>query len=597
MNQGAGHRRMIPDYPRYELVDEAVSLEFASRLPLTILPRADQPDTDTTAVPASSDQEAPEGQTVAAPKRRNRKWILRIGAVVVAAALGASVVAYDRYRRVVAAKSLLGAARRASDAHEYQNAATMYAEAGAAAGRLALDLQQAESACERGGVLLRTHRQDEAEAEFLSCESISKRMKHQGLMGKALIGRAHCAQLGGNSAKAVELYEMALPIVVAADDDVALSNLHRLYGALELTRGHSDAARQHFAEALSACERWSKQGSCSATIHYSLGDLAKRAGDTIGARREYTTTLAMGEEANDRYVSAMALLRLGELSMLDADTDTAGAQYSRALGLSQAVSDKNGEAYAWLNLGNLGVWTGDRALGRRYFDTAEKLFLETQDLIGRASLLYEKGQLEAEEYKLEDATTAYQGARDLYKAAGNRGGEALSLRGLGDLELLLGRVDVAGSYYRDALKIYQEIGSTAGLTESFVSMGYLSMQLGDPLRARDYYAMAMGQLSNVSSSQFSFVIAEGLATAELQLGNPSVAVEKLLPAIDGFEKSGDKRGEASARRKLGDALQTLGRKGEARGMYRFAYGLYVSIGDVQGSKSIQERLQRLDQVR
>lgn len=208
----------------------------------------------------------------------------------------------------------------------------------------------------------------------------------------------------------------------------------------------------------------------------------------------------------------------------------------------------------------------------------------------------------------DQALAHYQRALDLLATQGDRLGQAQTLNNLGVLQRSCGELEAAMANYAEAAEIFAQLGERRWQARVLSNTGYAYKTLGELHRARVSFEHARRLFEQVEDRRGEANALDNLAQLQLdterrrELGieagsdEPATspiehgqAVELHRQALALHLDTGDRRGEALTRRRLGDAyLQAEGPQPQnlerARVELRRAVELATEIGD-RGTES------------
>jgi CHAT domain-containing protein/predicted negative regulator of RcsB-dependent stress response len=249
------------------------------------------------------------------------------------------------------------------------------------------------------------------------------------------IGMAY--RLLGETQKALEKYDEALPLSRAVGDRRQEANILNNIGALYRHLGETQKALEKYNEALQISRAVGDRVGEATTLN-NIGAVYQALGETQKALEKLNEALPLRRAVGDRLGEAYTLTNIGEVYRSLGETQKALEKYNEALPLSRAVGDRVGEAYTLTNIGEV-----YRSLG------------ETQRALEK-----------------------YNEALPLRRAVGDRSGEAATLLGIARVEQT-----------RDALmQAQQTIEQVIGIVES-LRAGIRARDLRASYFAsrRDYY--------------------------------------------------------------------------------------------------------------
>jgi non-specific serine/threonine protein kinase len=219
-------------------------------------------------------------------------------------------------------------------------------------------------------------------------------------------------------------------------------------------RGHLGEGRRWLEQAL-ARDGGDGRASSRAKGLGGAGVLAFYQGEYSRAAALSGAALALGRQAGDRAIIALALHGLALVARMGGQKSTARAMYEEALGHLREVGDKWGIAYTLGRLGGILWWQGQ--LGGAWSLTQESL--------------------------------------TLFRAVGERHGQASSLQMLGMLAHARGDLPAARAFYEQSLAVSREIDDRHGIVRALFHLAEHHVGAQDYAVARVYAEQAFAHAS------------------------------------------------------------------------------------------------------
>jgi CHAT domain-containing protein/tetratricopeptide (TPR) repeat protein len=326
--------------------------------------------------------------------------------------------------------------------------------------------------------------------------------------------------IGGDSHKALDMYEDALAALREIHDQPGEAKVLNNIGVVTLNLGESHRAIDAFKESLAKAD---------------ADDLVAR-GNTLGNL-------------------ASAYSNIGDIA-------TAKEFLSQSLDIRQAKSDKRGLAAGLYILGNIEQNTGEPQKALAHLKDSVDLRRATGDRSGEAYSVQTLGSAYQKLGELSAALDCFEQARRIRHEIGNRNAEADTLMHIADAHERLGEHALAIEHAEQALHLMQQAGNPRGEGEALVVLGELSRAGGQTHRALEYLDRAL-PLTSASNDVGSQMRALGVAAAaHTDLGEARLGLDGLRQAVTLAQQSRDRFGEiewlfetARAHARLGDLLQ------------------------------------------
>jgi tetratricopeptide (TPR) repeat protein len=273
----------------------------------------------------------------------------------------------------------------------------------------------------------------------------------------------------------------------------------------------------------------------------------------------------------------------------------------RGVTFSRSVHDAGGEAQLSFHIGRLHRLLGETAAARQWFESSAALFAQVADKAGRAQALnqlayalclqrqMEPAQAYAEEAlalleagdgelatshwvlgiiaryqrKWEEAETHHRISLQIRQAQGDRQGMAWLMQNLGETLRQTGRFEQAVEYFEEAIRLLGEIHDPVNQAIARMSLGVARYERKDYEQARALFALAERVFRRVKDQWHLAMIYTNSSLVERATGNPQLAEELVLKAIDLWEMFGEMNYLATCCDDLGVLYQEMGRLDEA----------------------------------
>jgi diguanylate cyclase (GGDEF)-like protein len=354
----------------------------------------------------------------------------RAGAVVLAVLLGGSALAADHPAKELIDRSALNL--RISPEASLRDAETA----------LRLLRQNPDPDLEvRARILLCEHQaerdREAAEAEIAAAKAILPNITRPGLRAGVLACEGETYETTGDNDNARKLYEEAVSVATAANDDEMLA------GAL-FQRGYLLGLQGNYAAGLSDLRQSQALFEKVAMPHHALtalngiAILYNRMGDFAQARDIYTRALKAQREAGLRREEAVTLHNLGRAHENLREWDSARQAFSSSLEISRSIGYPRGEAYALRGLAAAANAADDSLGALDLLDRADELQKQTPDARLRAQIQLTRGMALHRLNRLVQAVASLEDALAVFKGADARNELVATLSELAAVRAKLG---------------------------------------------------------------------------------------------------------------------------------------------------------------
>jgi tetratricopeptide (TPR) repeat protein len=253
----------------------------------------------------------------------------------------------------------------------------------------------------------------------------------------------------GNMARAIKLYEHALPAARNAGDEESEASIADNLADCYVSAGEMGRAIEPYELALAFSRRVGDRRS-EAKIAGNLGSCYLSVGETSRAIEPYERALAIAQDTEDRRSEAKIAGNLGSCYLSVGETSRAIEPYERALAIAQDTGDRPNEAVQVGNLGSCYACLGEARQAMKLYEEALAISRETRDRKGEAVMLVRLGEahvdLGAWRQAVGCSEQGVQIADNIGFAQGRNEGcvvLAMAQLQLGDLDAALATVQVA----------------------------------------------------------------------------------------------------------------------------------------------------------
>jgi tetratricopeptide (TPR) repeat protein/transcriptional regulator with XRE-family HTH domain len=315
---------------------------------------------------------------------------------------------------------------------------------------------------------------------------------------------------------------------------------------------------------------------------WGLGEVERRIGDYVQARKYHTEALTMARRLGYRHGEAEALRGLGEVERLVGEYDQARMYYGQALALDRDLGYRRGEILALWGLGHVARLAGAYGQAGNYCNEALTLARGLGYRRGEILGLWGLGQVEQLVGDYDQAREYHTQALSLARLLGDRPGEVQALWGLGEVERLVGDYGQAREYHSQALTLARQLGDRPGEGNALRGLGEVERLVGDYGQARECYSQALTLARQLGDRPGEVDALRGLAHVERLVGEYGPAREHYERGLLLAQRLGYRSGEVLALWGLGQVDRLVGKYCEARELHAQALVLSRDLGDRPG---------------
>ena len=289
-----------------------------------------------------------------------------------------------------------------------------------------------------------------------------------------------------------------------------------------------------------------------------------------GLFREGVELFAQATQVSDERTRGHILSRKGRLHYRLVEFAEALEHLEQATRIARAHQESNEIAFCLNNLGLVELGLGHPAEAKRYFEESLNLRKAAGSRWGAANSLYNLGLLASHVGETQAAHTYFQEALDIFRSLGDLRGTGLALIGLGQAWASQGQYAVARELLRQALSYGQQLGDR--FTEANAGLG-LGTVAGIEFRNEECRQRLQESLEAAYQTGDQIIIGRALTSMgrlAIRDGEYQRAIKIQRQALECFQNSHYRWGEALAYNHLGRSYIRIGETSEGQAHYRLA---------------------------
>jgi len=402
---------------------------------------------------------------------------------------------------------------------------------------LARGLEQVEGGELRGWYLLHwgriLHRFGDTRAALhLTKEALEMAQgTQQRLKAEALNNMALVYQAMGQPARAMALYEEALPIRRGMDDRAGvaatLNNMATVYDAT----GQPERAMELYQQALSIRRAVGDRAGVATTLNNMAG-VYQATGQPERALELYEEALPIMRAVGNRAGVAAMLNNMALVYQAAGQPARAMALYEEALPIMRAVGDRAGVAITLNNMAEVYRETGQPERALALYEEALPIRWAVDDRAGIATTLNNMALVYQATGHPERALALYEEVLPIRRAVDDRAGVATTLNNMAAVYQATGQPERALALYEEALPITRVVGDRAGVATTLSNMAEAYRATGQPGRALELSEEALPIRRAVGDRAGEVTSLANLAhLLYYNLGRKEAAVERMEEAI------------------------------------------------------------------
>ncbi len=321
---------------------------------------------------------------------------------------------------------------------------------------------------------------------------------------------------------AIEKFDQALEYYQSSPDRYRYGLLLSSIGFAYAQMGSFQKALEYNEKALPLFQSVDDQRMEASTLN-NIGGAYDVLGDLPKSLDFYGQALTKLRGVGDPPTEASTLNNIGKIYGDLSDWQKALEYYGRALPILHELGDVDGEANTLMNIGTnyFDLGEPDKALG--YLDRSLKLRETTGNKDGQAGVLERMGSVYAALGQSNHAVSTYEQALVLRRVLNNGWRTGMTLRRAAIAYSSQGDQQKALSYLQESLELLKTAEDRREQGITLEAFGQVYGRLNQPQEAFDYYRQALALLEGVSDLDDEVKTHEGMARAQMDLGNLSVA--------------------------------------------------------------------------
>jgi len=317
---------------------------------------------------------------------------------------------------------------------------------------------------------------------------------------------------------AIERFQTALPLLVAAGDDYRRALTDLWIGIAYFSVNEFRNARRYFEETLALSVALGDRRLEANTETY-MGGTLEILGDVTKALEHQQQALKLAHENGPRIAEGNALSNIGKIYNDLADWQKALEYYQQALAVFKSLNLVQNQAITLNNIGIAYLQSGELQNALDYLQQGLPLLRSIKNKNSEAYNLLNIGRVYRRLGQYEKAQEYYSQAQAILRETGNRARLAETLDEIGVSYAVEGQYEKALDYHRQSLEIQRATGNVRREAVVLTNMGQAYNALNQPEKAAEQFDAALTIFRNIDDPANAAMALEGLARAEQQRGN------------------------------------------------------------------------------
>jgi tetratricopeptide (TPR) repeat protein/CHAT domain-containing protein len=484
------------------------------------------------------------------------------------------------------AEQLLGEAKEAYSANNYQNAISKLQEALKLAGESGDKKTSAECLTGIAEIYINLGRYEEAISAYEQLLAVHGETNDTKDQVMDLIDIASLHANLGRYEEALKRYALALPIARQIGDQPRQAWLLLTMAATDSYLGRLDEAIALYEQAISIHKTMGDRRAEFAAV-VDIGLLLSRTRRLEEALPRMQEALAIAKQTDGPPAEAWVLNNIGLAHENGGQFDKAVSYYQQALTIRTDLRDLNGQAETLTNLGFTYDKLNQLDKSLDAHKQARSIYTQTRDRVGEANSLASLGSVSEKLQQYETALDYYRQAVALYQLAANQWEAVLGLYRIGLLYMKVHQYEKALEAFNQALAVQKVVNDFKGQADTYLSIGAVYFNLSRYVESIKYEEQALELYQKIGDRGHEADCLANLGAAYYSMGQHEKALGLQERALAIHEQLGDRFGMGNDLGNIGKETRALGRFEKALGHYERALALAKEVGNQSG---VEDRL-------
>ena len=317
---------------------------------------------------------------------------------------------------------------------------------------------------------------------------------------------------------AIEKFQSALPLLVAAGDNYRRALTYLSIGAAYFSLNEFRTARRYFEETLTLAINL-KDPRLEANVETWMGGTSEILGDVTKALEHQQQALKLARENGPQLAEGNALSNIGKIYNDLADWQKALEYYQQALAVFQSLKLVQNQAITINNIGIAYSQSGEQEKALDYLQQGLPLLRSVKNKNSEAYNLLNIGRVYRRMGQYDKALDYYSQAQAIQRETGNRAQSGETLDEIGVAYAADGQFEKALDYHRQSLEIQRATGNIRREALVLTNLGQAYNALNQPDKALEQFRPAVTVFENIGDLASAAVALEGIARAEQKRGN------------------------------------------------------------------------------
>jgi tetratricopeptide (TPR) repeat protein len=403
--------------------------------------------------------------------------------------------------------------------------------------------------------------------------------------GYALLAEGETVLSNGENAKALAIYEKALPLFVKARDLVGQGNVYRGEGDMFLHTGDRAKALVMYEKALPFFEK-AQALKGQGNVYRGKGDIYLYTGENAKALAMYEKALPFFEKAQDLVGQGNVYKGKGDIYGRTGENAKALAMYEKALPFFEKAQDLVGQGNVYQGEGIIYVYTRDLAKALALYEKALPFFEKAQDPRGRGNVYLRKGDIYQSMGDYDKALAMYEKALPFFEKAQSLLGQGNVYKSQGDIFFWTDDNAKALAMYEKALPFYEKAQDPLGQGNVYSREAQIYLFTGDYTKALAMCEKALPFYEKAQDPRGQGNVYQSEGSIYLYTGDYAKALAMYEKALPFYEKAQDPLGQGNHYQLEGDIYLRTGDNAKALAMYEKALPFFEKAQSLLGQGNV-----------
>ncbi len=281
-----------------------------------------------------------------------------------------------------------------------------------------------------------------------------------------------------------------------------------------------------------------KYNSALTQTYCTLGLLAWRNNDLVGAMEYHQMDLKLSQETGSLYGQSRALNNMGSIHIERGETEKALENYWLMESIGKQNSDKLELIKAYSNIAMVYLNKGDFEEAEKWVQLQESLCKETGDVVQMGRIYAHLGGISYYKNDIEKSIMYFREEEKLHLEYGNQTQRSVTLANLGSVYSMTNQNDKAIEMFEESKALRYQINYFEEISALYNNLAIIYKKTGRYDKALENYQLDMDVLFQKGIPELAYNTLFKMLRGYLGLGNNQKVIELSEEAIAYYEKDG-----------------------------------------------------------